>query len=517
MRSKFPVPFMTVLLAAPVYVMNLYVLQSISTIENIASRSAIDAHLGDVLSQSLPAAETIADAPSNYEVDFLRFSWHHSRNISDDATEANYRDLFSACWWQPRETFLKVAAFEKVTGSPEGASFKVFRSNMPKIRMTRDWLDLGVEHMSKWWKLVLESNDAVPSTIARIVDIFKDYTYSSDRKMFFEHVNRGNTIEEEEAVQVSASTLAMIAYMPGRVQDVTVWSLSATIMSLLQVGMGRIIVSGHKQTDEVLVRKAFSIVNNATRDWSNGDEISSKLEFCVSHNATTGINATKFNIPMAVMVRLRHVLMRKEDRSDVVSCWLGGSQESDRDRWKYLFLGEPDTILTTKPDALPGLTKALRSGAVLAPHRYQPLPHASDFSEVRGMGNKRNILPNAPPFKYVVEIDTFSPAQINSCCDRGKFKPWLLHEKCDVTFWWQCGFVAMRKPEKIPIIEGEGDCGRELTSVIVAHKRLLGYTLMRLKRGTGVVYASSESGKTCLPKSGQCIDEMKENQALRTG
>ena len=35
-------------------------------------------------------------------------------------------------------------------------------------------------------------------------------------------------------------------------------------------------------------------------------------------------------------------------------------------------------------------------------------------------------------------------------------------------------------------------------------KRLLRYPLLRLKRGTGVVFASAEWGKLCRPKSGLC-------------
>lgn len=452
-----------------------------------------------------------------YKVDFLRFAWHHSRNITDDSTEANYRDAFSACWWQSVSDFLAVPDLAKMTGSPEGASFDVLIHHSDRVRMTRDWLDLGVEHMSKWWRLALDHNDAVPSTVEKIVNIFQRYTYSTDRLIFYEHMVRaGDTAERQIAREVTSSTLAVIAYMPDNEQEITVWSLASTIMSLIQVGIGRVVVSGHQETDRELVAKAFSHVKHATRDWDDGDAVASRVDFCISANATTGIQDTIYNVPKAVMKRLRQVLLdprvdlqkrsKRRVGSESLDCWLGKGVKSDPDRWKYVFLAEPDTVLATKPHALPGLTEALRGGAVLAPHRYQPLPHASDFAGVSGMGKKANVLPSVSPFRDVVEIDSFSRTRSNSCCDRGKFKPFLLHEDCG-SFWWMCGYLAMQNPENVPIIEGEGDSGRELTQLIVAHKRLLGYTLVRNKRGMGVVFASSESGKTCAPKTGQCVDD----------
>merc|ERR1711865_295338 len=68
-------------------------------------------------------------------------------------------------------------------------------------------------------------------------------------------------------------------------------------------------------------------------------------------------------------------------------CWLSLSAQA---RWQYVLLTEPDLIVNTRPDALPLLGHALRQGGVLAPHRLQPIPHASDFpfdfGEDRGAG-----------------------------------------------------------------------------------------------------------------------------------
>ena len=269
-------------------------------------------------------------------------------------------------------------------------------------------------------------------------------------------------------------------------------------MSLVQAGMGRVIVSGHLQSDEALVRRAFALVANTTQTWGKGRSPVpwTEMDFCPSANATTGDKDTQFNIPVASLKQLRHVFLNRTEES-ITGCWLGSN-----DRWKYVFLGEPDLLLVTKPEALPALGRALREGRVLAPHRFQPLPHASDFRGIPGMDNdggggkgawiQARILPNAPPFQEVEEIDEF-----DSCCDQGSYKPFKLHEECSTPFWWMCGYINMRNPKSIITIEG-------LSKVVVAHKRLLGYPLMRLKRGTGVVYASAEGGKFCRPTSGSC-------------
>ncbi len=46
---------------------------------------------------------------------------------------------------------------------------------------------------------------------------------------------------------------------------------------------------------------------------------------------------------------------------------------------------------------------------------------------------------------------------------------------------------------------------RSVTPQIVeAHKRLLGYQMTRLKRGSNVIYASAAAGKACKPSVGIC-------------
>eukprot|EP00571_Detonula_confervacea_P002580 CAMPEP_0172319912 /NCGR_PEP_ID=MMETSP1058-20130122/39015_1 /TAXON_ID=83371 /ORGANISM="Detonula confervacea, Strain CCMP 353" /LENGTH=546 /DNA_ID=CAMNT_0013035057 /DNA_START=278 /DNA_END=1915 /DNA_ORIENTATION=- len=457
----------------------------------------------------------------NRDVDFLRFSWEYpeDNNDPDNSVEANSVDAFSASWWQSTAKFVNLGRFEEIGSSSEGASFEIFIDFKDDLRMTRDWLDLGVEHMSKWWKLILgyrkdnsENEAALLESIEdRIVDIFKAYVHSKDRMAFFNSLPVGEE-EDEDATSapalVTKSTIVVIAYWPDS-SEKGIWSLAAMLISLIQAGMGRVVVSGYQPSDETIVRQSFSIVTNTTQSWTQ--QPWTELGYATSANATSGKNM--FNVPQAALKRLRHVFENRTSKA-VAQCWLGGGGGRSgsggyerRDKWKYVFFGEQDLLLVTKPDALLGLGQALQDGRILAPHRLQPLPHASDFEGISGMDGEDpgvRLIPNSPPFEDVIEIDAFSvsyndpssTSSFDSCCDRGPYKPYLLHPEC-ASFWWMCGYNGMQNNKSLEAIQG-------IPQVIVAHKRLLGYPFMRLKRGSGVVYASANWGKTCRPQKGLC-------------
>jgi len=120
------------------------------------------------------------------------------------------------------------------------------------------------------------------------------------------------------------------------------------------------------------------------------------------------------------------------------------------------------------------------------------------------------VILNAPPFEEVIEIDCFSAKNDNSilasfsfdtCCDRGSSKPYLLYDKC-WDFWWKCGYSEIGNDDfSIDYLPEDPQNG--MPQVEVAHKRLMRYLpFVRLKRGTGVVDATTEHGKTCHPQIG---------------
>ena len=488
------------------------------------------------------------------EVDFLEFSWTYPTD--DDQlrrpVEMNHNDAYSGSWWQSTLTFIEnrfFASDELLGPSQEAASFEAFQARKMHVSATRDWLDLGVEHMSKWWQKALdnieEEEELERSVVGRISNIFRLYVHSPDRRDFFHALPKVSSLssswkmkkKEKENVPtqdlVTKSTIAVIAFTPsclncvfdrGRdpsdlTNEVSMWSLAATLVSLIQTGIGRIVVSSHLRVDEDLVRQIFAIVANATSHWADDDNGPwTSLEFCATPDADIRSEVVDeegwgTNVPVAMLRQLHRVLVRKTT-DDVGECWLG---KGGLKRWRHVYFSEADLILVTKPDALPGLGRALRDGRLLAPHRLQPLPHASDFGGIDEMLHDNvNVIPNRPPFKEVIEVDSFrrpdrrddplssreNAVLFDSCCDRGTYKPNLVHEDCG-SFWWLCGFGNLhgRRARKIrnsvPVTKG-------LPVLMVMHKRLLGYQFMRLKRGTGVVYASAEGGKTCSPHAGPC-------------
>ena len=79
-----------------------------------------------------------------------------------------------------------------------------------------------------------------------------------------------NSLEDDEGwLDVAQSISAVIACMTDigpRGEELIAWSLSTTLMSLVQLAVGRVVVSGGTDSDEDLVRKAFDIVAKATND-----------------------------------------------------------------------------------------------------------------------------------------------------------------------------------------------------------------------------------------------------------
>ena len=350
------------------------------------------------------------------EVDFLEVAREYPTDDDPLRTpvEMDHQDAYSGSWWQSTPMFIEnpfFASDELLGPSQEAASFEAFEARIMNVSATRDWLDLSVEHMSKWWQRALgEMEEEVErSVVGRISNIFQRYVHSTDRRDFFRalHLHKVSSssllssswkMKKTENVPtqylVTKSTIAVIAFTPscrnciierGRVTDeVSMWSLAATLVSLIQTGIGRIVVSSHLRVDEDLVLQILAIVANATSNWDDDDNGPwTTLEFCVTPDAAIRAEVVDegewdTNVPVAMLRHLHRVLVHKTT-NNVEECWLG---KGGRKRWGQVYFSEADLILVTKPDALPGLGRALRDGRLLAPHRLQPLPHASDFGGI---------------------------------------------------------------------------------------------------------------------------------------
>jgi hypothetical protein len=382
--------------------------------------------------------------------------------------EHDLSEAYSGSWWTSISSFLRYEVVEVVSPSQEGASFELFNANIDKVRMTKDWLDLSVEHMSKWWKIV-EGN--VPA-LNRVIHILRKYTTS-------------RRIVHHDGKDVTQKTLVVIAYSPYDKAQLTKWSLAATIASHISVGMGRIVVSGRLPEEEELVLEAFDIVKKQFQVNSP-----TELSFCLAMNEATNDAGTHFNIPKSALKKLRHVLLgNATTEAEGIDCWLGETSNKIHkatkaniveSKWKYIFFTEQDILLATRPSSLVAMGAALDQGYVLAPHRLQPIPHGSDFKGLEVANDTACIIPAAGPFEHVYDVDSNKM----SCCDAGRFKPMTIFEPYD-NFWWQSGF-SKASPD----------------DYVTAHKHLLLYPLIRLTNGTNVVFVGSEHGKLCHPHFG---------------
>lgn len=377
--------------------------------------------------------------------------------------DTNIDDAYSGSWWTSVSSFLRFTDIENVASSRESASFDLFMANFDKVRMTKDWLDFSVEHMSKWWEQVDVGSEG--PALERVIHILKKYALSR------------RIVDRSYWEDVPQETLVVIAYSPYGHTDLSKWSLAATMASHISFGMGRIVVSGRLPEDEVLVVEAFDILKKQFLLNSTAE-----LSFCLSMNEATNDAEVPFNIPRSALKKLRHVLLGRA--TEDINCWLGETSTKLRNgndtkvvesRWKYIFFTEPDILLATRPSSLVALGEALEQDYVLAPHRLQPIPHGSDFEGLEVVNDTSRIIPAVEPFEHVYEVDSNNM----SCCDAGQFKPKSIFEPYD-NFWWQSGFD---KTSTEPIE--------------AAHKHLLLYPFMRLTQGTNVVFAGTEHGKLC--------------------
>lgn len=375
--------------------------------------------------------------------------------IPYDEVETFYHsDEYSACWMQSVERFLQAnltaieiledAAFVPIHLSSNGAK---------DIRMTRDYLDFSVEHMSKWWRM-----GKVEKHAAKVLDDYSTRTLNNHKTF--------DTIME--------STIALISFCVDDQSDTVtqdIWraALKATIVSLLKHGVGRIVVVGHYAMDETLVSQVFSsLVGSFERNPSPGFQVqfrATELAFvrlnALDIDTGTDLTYSSINVPRGGLVGLQAAL-KGEMSVKETNKYLG----SDPHRFKYVFMTESDQVLQAR------MTKRFLStmddNGILIPHRLQPMPHKEDVK--RGFKFKFKHFPSQPAM-------WLDPAT-DSCCDVGNFHTGFEKRKC-LAFWWMCGFK-----------ENGGD---------FAH--LKDYHFFRLATGTGIVSLSGTAhSRRCLPQ-----------------
>ncbi|KAG7373603.1 hypothetical protein IV203_034327 [Nitzschia inconspicua] len=297
-------------------------------------------------------------------------------------------------------------------------------------------------------------------------------------------------------------------------------AMAATIASLLQYGIGRVVVVGHFVTDSILVQNVFlqlqvlydqtdnviDEIKNSTLPFQvdlkrqlddGGETIVQQLAFV----HTTGDGKL---VPKESLRGLQQALQGKVDSNgQEPEIWLGPKlstkqqqqqqqqqQQSTSDdnndhhypwkawKWEYIYFTEPDQIVNAR--FTPSFLEAMDEGGIVMPHRLQPIPHRSDFSGL----SKSNLAPFPRP-KRILSMDP----ELDACCDLGYESNTGIIESMKANYpgiWWGCFY----------------DDGA---------KHMQDYDLIRVT--TGVVHIAADGhARKCRPVKGgrgTCIDVTK--------
>lgn len=386
--------------------------------------------------------------------------------------------------------------------SCEDAAFNAYwgpSDRVMKLRMTVDWFDFSIEHMSKWHKIF---------NLYEEEEVFQKAIEKFDQYMSMSSVGGGvNLHSVDPSFRDTIAVIAFLAYKedksPDKAYKLTLVSLGSTLESLRRAGFGRVVVVGLDVADKEVVHdtvhhwqqlhSAIEMQNNeAVPAGGNIGTIGqTEVAFVQGSLEIAKAKWVQKNVPKAAvgglhkafqMAAEKSISSRSETEAEYIQAWLGSKESS----WKYVFLTEPDCILLTRPSSLRQLKEQVDQGMVLTPHRLQPIPHESD---AKGCSKDFVYLPDS--FAPVLDLDPIGEHDV--CCDDWKghgTKPGLPPVIPDCgNFWYMCDFHPAN-------YKREG-----------AHERLKPYSLMRLKHGTGIVsLAASEHGRPCKPqKQSVCL------------
>ena len=337
---------------------------------------------------------------------------HHRSNssISFIPPEQLNKDIYSGMWWQSINATLETAyANSKRREDVTFLSFGNAKRNGHRVLSTVDWLDLNVEHLSKYVKHFNGwSSDVGELMQQRVAEILERYIAKSKETCHRqERFGSSSSADATTAVHTAASsTIALLPLYIGSdthtyANKLTVLQLTATVASLWNVGVPRAVVVGASNNEREAVTQMKRLLQEHLKEWPMEVEYV-QLDETLYVKPTTGI----LNVPVEAMVQFQRALRQSTSmhlpgdgaptnrtaaaiNEDTVVSWLGAKHHPPS-RWKHVYFSEPDLILHVRPDVLPLLSDALHEGHLLAAHRLNPLPHMRQFHDIYGTLRKNN-------------------------------------------------------------------------------------------------------------------------------
>lgn len=401
----------------------------------------------------------------------------------------NDGEMYSGMWWQPTSTFL--TTYWDQIGFLEAATAAAFRRHPNTTRLTRDWFDLAVEHFSKFVRHVSEHSS--PPALSRIRQVLGEYIEDS---VFYQYslpdeVNYTRSeLTYDSHITVLEGTIALLPIRASQnTNDNTMITLqlAATLASLWRVGIGRAVVVGISAIEEEVATQSFALLT----------KLHAKRPMQLQYVQQAAVFKDEEGMVPRLALKGLHKAMISTHDEQLQRLWLGGGINVTH-RWKYVYYTEPDLLLHTRWGALPALTQALQDGMLLCAHRLEPIPHQRDFPFNR---ESSWLLPDVGPFAVAYEADPN-----DACCDggfvypsnkrldayyQGRFKQ---TGECDfLATWAYCG------------LSRKGVDYTNMTQMLMAHDKLLGYPLIRLRSGTGLPLVGA-SQRMCIPQPRSCTD-----------
>jgi hypothetical protein len=426
-------------------------------------------------------------------------------------------DFYAASWIMNTQMFRQVDTTPSSIRELEDGVFAAFHRRDHQLRMTLDYLDWGVEHLSHWWRRIgVPNNDAgyrfFTSALSSYVERHAHQQQQEPFRVVLERMG-------DDSARALHPTVAVVAFsqvkfdaeptnarlsaseLAARDRNVSLLSLGATLASLVRVGMGRIVVVGSDPNDEPVVHETFRLLQAPTPTQSEESVDSrppvvrhvhdTQLTFALVPQHMVNSTGLSNNVPRGTLAGLQHALEGTDARW--TQHWLG----MNASYWKYVYYSEADTLLQTRPSVLRHIQQKLDDGLVVAPHRLQLIAYEGDVPDFH-LQSKQRLVPTEFKTPLVInsgevmvsevedENDNRKDGPYQYCCDALEFnyRPGRTDYPPCGDFWYRCGW------------SNGGN-----------HSRLEPYQFVRLSDGTGITTLSAtEHGRRCHPRRVPCQD-----------